>query len=100
MALSLTLNEIRDLLGGKLVNCRDGDKEILSVVSSSEHHERESLFVAYRGVGVDGHDFIEGAFLNGSVAAVVTDAGRLGGRPGIVVSDARRALSRLSARRS
>ncbi len=97
MARTFTLNEIRELLAGELVNGGDGDRGICSFVSSSQHNNKESLFVAYRGVGVDGHDFIEGAFENGSVAAVVTDAGKLGGRPGIVVPDSRRALSRLAA---
>ena len=94
---SLTLALLNHLLGGTILNCADPSRKILSVVSSGDHAERDSIFVAYRGVAVDGHDFIGAAFENGSVAAVVTDAAKLGDRPGILVENSHRALSRLCA---
>lgn len=92
-----SLGEISDLLGGTLVNAGRPEMPILSVVSSGEHDLPSSLFVAYEGVHVDGHDFIPQAFDNGAVAAVITNREKLGGRPGILVGDAQRALSRLAA---
>ncbi len=53
--------------------------------------------MAYEGERVDGHDFISQAFDNGAVAAVVTNKEKLGMRPGILVTDTQRALSRLAA---
>ncbi len=92
-----SLGEISDLLGGTLLNGAHPDIPILAVVSSGDHDRPSSLFVAYEGARVDGHDFISQAFDNGSVAVVVTNTEKLGGRPGILVRDPQRALSRLAA---
>ncbi len=94
---TFTIGEFGTLLGGRLAPGTDPETVIDSVVSSSRHDQKNSLFVAYRGNTVDGHDFISGAFDNGSVAAVVTDAHRLEGRPGVVVDNGQHALSRLCA---
>ncbi|MEN8163903.1 MAG: UDP-N-acetylmuramoyl-L-alanyl-D-glutamate--2,6-diaminopimelate ligase [Acidobacteriota bacterium] len=92
-----SLGEISDLLGGTLLNGAQPEMPILAVVSSGDHQRPSSLFVAYRGARVDGHDYIGQAFENGSVAAVVTSEEKLEGRPGILVEDSQRALSRLGA---
>jgi len=94
---SLTLAQLNNLLGGTILGGADPSMEIQSVVSSGDHAEPNSIFVAYRGVVVDGHDFIGAAFENGSVAAVVTEDAMLGDRPGILVENSHRALSRLCA---
>jgi UDP-N-acetylmuramoyl-L-alanyl-D-glutamate--2,6-diaminopimelate ligase len=92
-----TLGEIGDLLEGTLLNGAGPEGAISGVVSSGVHDLQSSLFVAYEGARVDGHDFIPQAFENGAVAAVVTNVDKLGGRPGILVEDSLRALSRLAA---
>ena len=56
-----------------------------------------SLFVAYRGVAVDGHDFIPQALKNGAVAVVAERKIRGLDIPLIVVPDGREALAYLSA---
>ncbi|RLE28007.1 MAG: hypothetical protein DRJ65_00975, partial [Acidobacteria bacterium] len=91
------LGEISDLLGGSLLNGAQSEMPILAMVSTGDHHLSSSLFIAYEGVSADGHDFIGQAFENGSVAAVVTNKEKLGARPGIIVGDTQRALSRLAA---
>lgn len=91
------LGEINDLLGGTLLNGAQSDIPILAVVSTGDHQQPSSLFVAYEGARVDGHKFIGQAFENGSVAVVVTNEEKLGMRPGILVEDSQRALSRLAA---
>jgi len=56
-----------------------------------------SLFVAYRGVAVDGHDFVPQAVERGAVAVVAErELGPLG-VPLVVVPDGREALAHLSA---
>ena len=97
MIAPFTIGRVCDLLGGQLLPGADPDTLIEGVVSSSRHDHKRSIFVAYKGVKVDGHDFIPAAFDNGSVAAVVTDADRLEGRAGILVKDSQRALSQLCA---
>ena len=56
-----------------------------------------SLFVAYRGVAVDGHDFVPQAVASGAAAVVAEKALEGLGVPLIVVPDGREALAYLSA---
>lgn len=55
-----------------------------------------SLFVAIAGVATDGHRFVDDAFVRGARGAVVENEAVLAGRPGIVVSSTRDALSILA----
>jgi UDP-N-acetylmuramoyl-L-alanyl-D-glutamate--2,6-diaminopimelate ligase len=57
-----------------------------------------ALFVAYRGVAVDGHDFVPQATGNGAVAVVAEREIRGLQAPLIVVPDGREALAYLAAR--
>lgn len=45
--------------------------DLSSVVLDSREATQGSLFVAHKGEHVDGHDFVEAAFANGAVAAMV-----------------------------
>src|SRR5690349_14680533 len=54
-----------------------------------------SLYVAVRGLTVDGHRFLEDARARGALAAVVEEAGPAA-LPQLVVPDSRRALALLS----
>jgi UDP-N-acetylmuramoyl-L-alanyl-D-glutamate--2,6-diaminopimelate ligase len=58
-----------------------------------------SLFVGYRGVAVDGHDFVPQALVNGAVAVVAERelAGVKGRVPLVIVPSGREALAYLSA---
>ncbi len=91
------VGEIMDLLDGAPLNGVLREAPIRRVVSKGDHQHPLSLFVAYQGARVDGHDFIGQAFDNGAVAAVVTNPEKLAGRPGILVRDSLRAVSRLAA---
>ena len=70
---------------------------IESITCDSRQVKDGSLFVAYRGVAVDGHDFVAQARENGAVAIVAER--KLGGLdvPLITVPDGREALAYLSA---
>lgn len=71
--------------------------DIEAIVCDSRRVVAGSLFVAYRGVSVDGHDFVRQAVANGAVAAVCER--RLEGVtvPQVIVPDGREALAYLSA---
>ncbi len=92
-----SLHELARIVGGTIVNHDDARLECHSVTASSSHVVPGALFVAVRGFSVDGHAFVSDAFARGALAAVVEDVHALGGRPGIVVSESRAALSRLAA---
>ncbi len=97
MAQSFTLSEIAQSVGGKIVNAESDTLSCTSFCFDSRKVEPGSLYIAYKGVAVDGHTFLEQAFGAGAVAAIVTDEAALSGQPGIVVADSRSALSRLSS---
>jgi UDP-N-acetylmuramoyl-L-alanyl-D-glutamate--2,6-diaminopimelate ligase len=92
---NFSLKEIANIINGKLLN---SSVEILieSLTKDSRHCKKNSIFTAYTGYAVDSHDFLDEAFHNGAVAAVVTDEKRLGNRPGILVDNAYISLSKLS----
>ncbi len=76
-----------------------GDTELMveAIACDSRQVEPGSLFVAYRGVAVDGHDFVGQAVAKGAVAVAAEK--RLEGLdlPLIVVPNGREALAHLSA---
>jgi len=92
-----TLGELADSLEGTLINAPDSPLRIDTITAFSKRQEPGALFVAVRGAKADGHDHLAEAFHNGAVAGVVEDPLKLGKRPGIVVRDTRKALSRLAA---
>jgi UDP-N-acetylmuramoyl-L-alanyl-D-glutamate--2,6-diaminopimelate ligase len=93
----ITLFELAELTGGTLVDSSWKPPQIDAVMTASDQPVANAVFVAIRGSSADGHDFLDEAFANGAVAAVVTEPERLAGRPGVAVDDSRRALSRICA---
>jgi len=90
-----SLKELAEFLDGVVV--KDTKEIINNIVSTGKHNNTGSIFVAYKGVEIDGHRFIPQAFKNGSVATIVTDKNKLGAFPGILVDNSKLALSKLSA---
>lgn len=88
--------------------CQELDPDIAKITSDSRQVERASLFVAYRGVSVDGHRFVPDAIERGAVAVVCEEAGLVLGQLDlqrfvdaslvlVVVPSGREALAYLSA---
>jgi len=75
------------------------DVEITGLTSDSRQVAPGNLFVAYRGVAVDGHDYVPQALANGAVAVVAErKLKELEGQvPLAVVPDGREALAYLAA---
>jgi UDP-N-acetylmuramoyl-L-alanyl-D-glutamate--2,6-diaminopimelate ligase len=73
------------------------DIEIAGIASDSRHVASGMLFVAYRGVGVDGHCFVDDAIARGAAAVVVEGPIEGLAVPCVQVSDGREALAWLSA---
>jgi UDP-N-acetylmuramoyl-L-alanyl-D-glutamate--2,6-diaminopimelate ligase len=70
---------------------------VAAITCDSRRVTEGSLFVAYRGVAVDGHDFIPRAVENGAVAVVAEKKLRGLDIPLVLVPDGREALAYLSA---
>ncbi len=65
----LTLGHVRDALGGPAPT--GSEPPVSTVVIDSREAAAGSLFVAFPGEHVDGHDFVADAFHHGAIAALV-----------------------------
>ncbi|MFD4138069.1 UDP-N-acetylmuramoyl-tripeptide--D-alanyl-D-alanine ligase [Streptomyces sp. NPDC058572] len=92
--IALTLAEIAEIVGGQTYDIPDPGARVTGpVVIDSRAVEPGSLFAAFRGENVDGHDYAERAVAAGAAAVL---AARPVGVPAIVVDDVQSALGRLA----
>ncbi|MFR0352038.1 UDP-N-acetylmuramoyl-tripeptide--D-alanyl-D-alanine ligase [Streptomyces sediminimaris] len=92
--IALSLAEIAEVVGGQTYDIPDPSVEVTApVVRDSREVEPGSLFVAFAGERVDGHDFARQVVEAGAVAVL---ASRPVGVPAIVVDDVQRALGALA----
>ncbi|MFE2569780.1 UDP-N-acetylmuramoyl-tripeptide--D-alanyl-D-alanine ligase [Streptomyces mirabilis] len=92
--IALSLAEIAAVVGGQTYDIPDPAVQVTGpVVRDSREVEPGSLFVAFVGERVDGHDFAEAVVAAGSVAVL---ASRPVGVPAIVVADVQAALGALA----
>ncbi|MFE2303169.1 UDP-N-acetylmuramoyl-tripeptide--D-alanyl-D-alanine ligase [Streptomyces sp. NPDC059445] len=92
--IALSLAEIAAVVGGQTYDIPDPELQVTGpVVRDSREVESGSLFVAFVGERVDGHDYAR-AVIEAGAAAVL--ASRPVGVPAIVVDDVQRALGALA----
>ncbi|MET9428666.1 UDP-N-acetylmuramoyl-tripeptide--D-alanyl-D-alanine ligase [Streptomyces sp. NPDC003036] len=92
--IALSLAEIAEIVGGQTHDIPDPAIQVTGpVVRDSREIEPGSLFVAFVGERVDGHDYAHQALEAGAVAVLAT---RPVGVPAIVVDDVQRALGALA----
>jgi len=91
--ITLTVTELAAVLGGELSGAGDRAAPIRSVTADSRQVAPGALFVALPGSQVDGHAYVEGAWLTGAVAALTTRP--VGDGLCVIVPDALAALGRL-----
>ncbi|WP_255952464.1 UDP-N-acetylmuramoyl-tripeptide--D-alanyl-D-alanine ligase [Streptomyces odontomachi] len=92
--IALSLAEIATIVGGQTHDIPDPSALVTgSVVHDSRAVQQGSLFVAFAGERVDGHDYAAGAVAAGAVAVL---AARPVGVPAIVVDDVQTALGALA----
>ncbi|MGN9792761.1 UDP-N-acetylmuramoyl-tripeptide--D-alanyl-D-alanine ligase [Streptomyces sp. OZ13] len=94
--IALSLAEIAEIVGGQSHDIPDPATPVTGpVVIDSRAVEPGSLFAAFQGEKVDGHDYAEQAVAAGAAAVLAT---RPLGVPAIVVDDVQSALGRLARR--
>ncbi|MEU9139421.1 UDP-N-acetylmuramoyl-tripeptide--D-alanyl-D-alanine ligase [Streptomyces sp. NPDC048404] len=92
--IALSLAEIAAVVGGQTYDIPDPELQVTGpVVRDSREVESGSLFVAFAGERVDGHDFAEAVIAAGAAAVL---ASRPVGVPAIVVDDVQTALGALA----
>ncbi|MFJ6795757.1 UDP-N-acetylmuramoyl-tripeptide--D-alanyl-D-alanine ligase [Streptomyces sp. NPDC091268] len=92
--IALSLAEIADITGGRPHDIPDPSVRITGpVVIDSRQVEAGSLFAAFAGEHVDGHDYAERAVAAGAAAVL---AARPVGVPAVVVPDVEKALGALA----
>ncbi|MCU1656106.1 MAG: murF, partial [Pseudonocardiales bacterium] len=92
--IALTLGEIAEIVGGRLVGADPSTAVTARVEFDSRAVAPGGLFLALPGEHVDGHDFVPAAAAGGAVAAIVT---RPVQGPAIEVTDGFAALAALAA---
>ncbi|MGN1089892.1 MAG: UDP-N-acetylmuramoyl-L-alanyl-D-glutamate--2,6-diaminopimelate ligase, partial [Huintestinicola sp.] len=92
----MTIDEISDAAGGRKENISAARRMINAGSFSSDTRTIHpgSIFVAYKGSNVDGHDFVEEAIGKGAIAAIVNHPVKA--LPCIVVEDTVRAVLKIS----
>jgi UDP-N-acetylmuramoyl-tripeptide--D-alanyl-D-alanine ligase len=90
--IRLTLAEIRDLTGGRIVGTDAPDEVVVDGVVTTDSRECTpgSLYVARVGEVADGHDFVDAAVAAGAVAALTSR--ELAGVAQVVVDDVQTAF--------
>ncbi|WP_331445979.1 UDP-N-acetylmuramoyl-tripeptide--D-alanyl-D-alanine ligase [Streptomyces xanthochromogenes] len=92
--IALSLAEIAEIVGGQPHDIPDPSVQVTGPVAiDSRQVAAGSLFVAFAGENVDGHDYAQRAFEAGAVAVL---AARPVGVPAIVVDDVQAALGALA----
>jgi len=87
----LRLGDLVAILPEKTVRGPD-DTEILGVKNDSRQVRPGDLFIAVRGVQVDGHRYIPQAISNGAAAVLCEDTSQVQGAVAVRVPDSRQAL--------
>lgn len=91
---AISIKQITEIVGGELVNPADG--QVTSVVIDSRLAAEDSMFAAFPGEKVDGHDYIGKAFDNGASCCITNRVPEGETRPVIVVDDVQKALKELA----
>lgn len=66
----ITVAKAAEIIGGKLLNEVNADKEILGAVIDSRQVTEGALFAAIKGERSDGHDYVNKAFDLGAVCCL------------------------------
>jgi UDP-N-acetylmuramoyl-tripeptide--D-alanyl-D-alanine ligase len=72
--MKLSLNELKNILDGSVVNVADENLNFLDVSTDTRQLKPGALFVPLVGEKFDGHDFIESAFESGAVLTLTEKA--------------------------
>ena len=91
---AITIKEVAEIVGGQLINEAEG--QVKSVVIDSRNVKEDTMFAAFPGENVDGHDYIDMAFENGASCCIGNRVPEGETRPVIVVEDVQKALKELA----
>lgn len=67
---NVTVSQAAIMCGGELINCKNADEELTSVCIDSRLAFSGSMFAAFKGERVDGHDYIAKAFSQGAACCL------------------------------
>src|SRR5262249_24915946 len=92
----MRLGHLAERVPGSVVECR-GDAEVRAVIHDSRDAAPGDLFVAVRGLRVDGHDFAAAAAERGAAVALERPVELPPGTPVLRLADSRLGLGELAA---
>ena len=78
--------------GGNRIDNDFLNRKFNKIKINSQKIKKDDLFIAIKGLNFDGHDFIDEAFTNGAVAALISDKKRVYSNT-ILVNDTKKSLA-------
>jgi UDP-N-acetylmuramoyl-tripeptide--D-alanyl-D-alanine ligase len=94
--IAMSLAQIAQITGGKLLNCSDSAMLLENISTDTRSVAVGDLFLALIGERFDGHEFVEQAVTKGAVAALVSRPLSEMTTPQILVTDTRIALGQIA----
>jgi UDP-N-acetylmuramoyl-tripeptide--D-alanyl-D-alanine ligase len=67
----VNLKKVVEIANGKVIDNIDLEKDYNEFKVDSREIEKGDIFVAFKGENVDGHEYIENAFENDAIAAII-----------------------------
>ena len=71
-------------------------RKIHAISINSKKIKKDDIFIAIKGLNFDGHDYINEAFKNGAIAAIISDEGKNSSKT-ILVNDSRKSLADIAS---
>jgi len=71
-------------------------RKIHAISINSKKIKKDDIFIAIKGLNFDGHDYINEAFKNGAIAAIISDEEKISSKT-ILVSDSRKSLADIAS---
>ena len=93
LKINFSIKDIYQATSGR--NRIDNDflnRKFNKIKINSQKIKKDDLFIAIKGLNFDGHDFIDEAFTNGAVAALISDKKRVSSNT-ILVNDTKKSLA-------
>ena len=67
-------------------------RKIYAISINSKKIKKDGIFIAIKGLNFDGHDYIDEAFKNGAIAAIISDKEKIS-KNTILVNDTKKSLA-------
>ena len=95
--INLSIKDIYEAVLGKNPKSIEFLKNKFRTISiNSKKIKKDDIFVAIKGMNFDGHDYLDEAFKNGAIAAIISNEEKISSNT-ILVNDTKKSLSDIAS---